>query len=100
MRSFAAESCVSSKSSAWMETPLAKRREARMAFIPVPMMLARISLDPNDSTYFRAMRPHHGRRSRQRQSEPVQDRFLAQLDDVRGNVLVFRVDDKFRRQIW
>src|SRR5580693_1700451 len=37
-----------------MDTPFAKDARRGCAFMPVPMMLARISLEPNDSTYFRA----------------------------------------------
>src|SRR5450759_1805996 len=40
-----------------MDTPFAKAAKRGWAFIPVPITLARISPDPKDSTYFRAIGP-------------------------------------------
>src|SRR5712692_6396423 len=57
MRSFAAASCVSSKSSAWMETPLANAAKRVWAFIPVPITLAFTSPSPSDCTYSRTSGP-------------------------------------------
>src|SRR5579863_788532 len=40
-----------------MDTPFTKAAKRGWAFIPVPMTLARISPNPNDSAYFRAIGP-------------------------------------------
>src|SRR5579863_7746196 len=40
-----------------MDTPFTNAAKRGWAFIPVPMTLARISPDPKDSTYFRAIGP-------------------------------------------
>src|SRR5580693_327628 len=40
-----------------MDTPFTKAARRGWAFIPVPITLARISLAPNDSAYFRAIGP-------------------------------------------
>src|ERR1700686_4753115 len=40
-----------------MDTPFTKAARRGWAFIPVPITLARISPDPKDSTYFRAIGP-------------------------------------------
>src|ERR1700722_6007674 len=40
-----------------METPFTNAAKRGWAFMPVPITLARISLAPNDSAYFRAIGP-------------------------------------------
>src|SRR5580704_19355361 len=40
-----------------MDTPFTKAAKRGWAFMPVPITLARISLAPNDSAYFRAIGP-------------------------------------------
>src|SRR5579863_6472908 len=40
-----------------MDTPFTKEAKRGWAFIPVPITLARISPNPNDSAYFRAIGP-------------------------------------------